>query len=700
MFPYGTQYYRAPNPPESDWETDFKRMADQGFTLVKIWAMWSWINRAEGQYDFAAFDRLFELADKNGLGIVINTILENVPYWVTVRFPDARYEASDGQKFWPIARSNTPGGGWPGLCLDNDDVREIAGQFLAAVGERYAESPVLWGYDVWNEVFFEPTNYHCFEGRHFCYCPGTRAKFVQWLQKRYGTIEALNAAWRRPYTDWGQVYPPRYLGGLPDWFDWLKFRLDSQADQMEWRIRTLRTVDQIHPMTSHGIGYTLHGMATHLTDDFQIAPLVDQWGLSSFPMGQHPSEHMRSVDLVRSASMLAGKEFWQSELGGGQTVNGLYRSAMPRGEDIAFWNWTAFMGGAKGLLYWQWRPELLGLESPGYGLTRSDGSITDRAEAAGWFARFLNQHQELADAEPVRGEMAILVLNESQILTFAANGNAAPYAESIFGIYRALWDANLQVDFTTIDHLADYPLVWLPFPLMIEEEHARRLIEYVENGGTLISDPLPGQYGDNGYASTTVPGLGLDKLFGCVEDEAEHVPDGGAAPLLQWHHAPTGLVEIAPAFYREKYLLQGGEAKARYADGAIGLVDYRFGQGKTRLIGTCPGIAYLHSLDNRPALLIRSSVMTYGGITPSIDVSDSLVKARIQMGREVAYLFALNTSTAEKTVDIVISRKHGVYRQGVDLPKNETVDVEENGLRISLGSRQGTVIRLVRSYED
>ncbi|MDI6827659.1 MAG: beta-galactosidase [Armatimonadota bacterium] len=694
MFPYGAQYYRTPNPPESEWEKDFRTMAENGFTIAKIWAMWNWMHTSDDTFDFSHFDRLFELAEKYHIKLVINTILENAPYWLIERHRDALYVASDGQVFEPIARSNTPGGGWPGLCLDNEPVRKMAEKFLVEIAKRYLDHPMLWGYDVWNEVFFEPLNHPGFEGRFFCYCNGTKARFIEWLKAKYGAIDELNKAWYRRYSDWGQVYPPRYWGSYPDWLDWLKFRLENQRDLMRWRIQVFRSIDQKHPLTSHGIAYTLQGMPTHLTNDFDIAQEVDQWGLSAFPMwaNLHSSDFFRMLDLVRSASAVNGKQFWQNELQGGQSGNGLARSRTPRAEDTAFWNWTSFMCGAKGLMYWQWRPELLGPESPGFGLCRIDGKPSDRTEAAAWFASFMNSDARLLEAKPIKGEAAILVLPESQLFCFVADGKTDHYAHSVFGIYRALWNVNLQVDFCTIEHINEYPLVFLPFPLMIEKDHAEALKAYVAGGGVLVSDAAPCHFTDHGYTSMRIPGMGLDEVFGAIEDEMEYVPtltQGGAAPpAIVWDS-----MRINCSVYQEKLIPTTGEVVARFDDGSVAVVDNSFGKGKARLIGTFPGVTYFRTLDHEPELLIRDA-LRYAGVRPLIQPLDTFIKARIQRGPSGDFLWVLNTDYQTIGTEITLLPSLGDFTQAEDLVTGEIHPIHDSVLRIKLDALKGTVLRL------
>jgi beta-galactosidase len=56
-------------------------------------------------------------------------------------------------------------GGFPGLCLDWDEYRELAGKFLKALASRYKDHPGVLGYDIWNE---------CNYGEDVCYCPAPR----------------------------------------------------------------------------------------------------------------------------------------------------------------------------------------------------------------------------------------------------------------------------------------------------------------------------------------------------------------------------------------------------------------------------------------------------------------------------------------------------------------------------------------------
>ena len=73
---FGAQYYRPPFPDRTCWERDFINMKQLGFNVVKLWAVWNDIEREQNHFIFDDLDRLTELAEKNGMNVIINVIPE------------------------------------------------------------------------------------------------------------------------------------------------------------------------------------------------------------------------------------------------------------------------------------------------------------------------------------------------------------------------------------------------------------------------------------------------------------------------------------------------------------------------------------------------------------------------------------------------------------------------------------------------
>ena len=71
----------------------------------------------------------------------------------------------------------------------------------------------------------------------------------------------------------------------------------------------------------------------------------------------------------------------------------------------------------------------------------------------------------------------------------------------------------------------EYKIIYLPYPVMLKQETAAKLRKFVEQGGTLVSEGLPGYFGDHGHVGTVQPNYGLDEVFGAREIYVEFAPD-------------------------------------------------------------------------------------------------------------------------------------------------------------------------------
>jgi beta-galactosidase GanA len=659
-------------------------MKAQGMNTVRLWAMWSWIHRENDQFDFSHLDRLMTLCKEIGLKALIQVILENAPSWLVQEHPNARYVANDGQAIQPMGRPNTPGGGWPGLCLDNAPARESAEKFMTALAQHFAGHEALMGYDVWNEVWFELDGY--IGNQYYCYCPETIREFKLYLRKKYHDLDGLCRAWYREYASWDEVLPPKYWGGYPDWIDWVQFRIANQGRLLRWRVETLRAADANALLVSHGLPNTLSAMATQLTDDWRNAREVQVYGLSCFPLWfkYDPTETFKVHDMVRAAT--GNKTFWTAEMQAGPAGEGLTHSKTPTPNDLKLWNWISLATGAKGVLYWQWRPELLGPESPGFGLCQLDGGPGERTRMASFFARLTHEHPELRESSPIRGDVAIAVIPESQIFCHVADRNADKYAQSVKGIYRALSQAGYQVDLARIEDIANYPLVYLPFPLMLEEKTAATLVEYVRNGGTLISEACPAQFGNGGFTQVTSPGYGLHEVFGIQAPEGpESLHDN--IPAIRWNERNIDCI-----VHRQRFNVNGASILAQYSDGGPAITLNAFGRGTAILIGTYPGIAAEWGSGDSARLLVE--VTAHIGIRPRIQISSPDIWVRLHTHNDNVIAYVVNTTTQTKNVTLKIQTANSTILEATDILFGSPVRNTDDGFTLTLAPCDAKLLRL------
>lgn len=593
---FGAQYYRPPFPEPSRWERDLRNMAELNFNTVKLWAVWNWIERRPGEFDFSELDALVDIASKNQLKVVINTIPEGAPYWTLEGNEDALYRTSKNEPVTYGGPPNLPSAGWPGLCGDKPEAAALTARFIEATAAHFAENDAVAAIDVWNEPHLEPM--FDYRSELLCYCPHSVGRFIAWLQRRYQSLENLNKAWFRSYTDWSQVSAPPRFGTWTDMIDWRLFWIDNLQSWLRMRVAAARKGAPGKPVQTHvaysaTVGNDLAGgLANELGDEFSLAREVDIFGLSSFPkwlMGkEHVYTHLLHNEIISEASR--GKPFYQVELQGGGGKAGLLGGEIPDRRDVTLWNFNTIAAGGRGTVYWQYAPEPAGIESPGFGLTGFAGENTERSLAAAECARKLNT--ELFDnARKARCKNAVYLSRHSDVLCFSADRREALYAGSVDGIYRAAYRQMIPVRFIHedyIEHIPDEGLgtIYLPMPLVLSREETDAFAEFVRSGGTLVAEACPGLYDRGGRLDRE--STALRELFGLEHVEIQGLPAGSAVTAYA-----GGSPCFSGSLYRQLVRpCSGVEVLAAFEDGKPALTERALGKGKAVWLGA---FAALHS---------------------------------------------------------------------------------------------------------
>ncbi|WP_324716793.1 beta-galactosidase [Carboxydochorda subterranea] len=554
---------------------DLAHLREAGFNTVRGWIDWASGESSPGEYHFEALDRLLRHAGEMGLRVVLQLYLDSAPDWILQEFPDGRYVSQGGQAI--------DSQGSPGFCYDHPGVRQAAEHFMRAVAERVKDHAAFLAYDVWSEPHIVQWAYFDYlpQPALFCYCHHSKQRFRRWLKGRYQDLAALNRAWYRGFVSWEAVDPPRFISLMTytDFIDWQRFIIAKITEDLAWRARTIKSVDPVHPVTSHSAVPAV--MVTPLVeqgepDDWAVTKVVDIWGTSFYPKHvgaketADPAVRGAYLDSTRSACASVGKPFWLGELQGGHGYVGTFAEPVTAA-DIRAWTWGPISHGAKGLNFYAWRPMSRGYESAGFGLTHPDGSPTERSKAAGEVARLVDRYADLfAAAQVPQADAAILWNNDANIL-WGCLREKSPYVPSraLLGVYRALFERHYPVDFVHPDQIAGvaggaqgraarpvheevghagaggdagwaghdvgpgaalglapgpepievgrYRVIYMPFSIMVRRDVARGLAAFVEGGGTVVAEARTGWNDEAGVVDRSVPGSGLRELFGAQE---------------------------------------------------------------------------------------------------------------------------------------------------------------------------------------
>lgn len=685
-FPFGAVYFRKSSPPAEDWERDHRVAAEMGMNIFRHWFMWASVETSPGHYDWADYDRMVQLEGQNHIKVVIAENVTGAPEWMWDKYPHARRTDREGNESYPgVVTGSATGNAL--MCLDNDEVRAGAEKFLVALVERYRGKPAVYGYDLWNEGSVQE-----------CTCAATQAKFRDWLKAKYVTIEALGRAWHRySLGSWDNVHPPRGGIGYADALDWAAFTKDNALRLLRWRVNLIHQLDPRGKITAHGTGA--------MSDvEWRMAGDVESYGFT-WVASRHtnaPWMHYRAVDWTRAVSR--GKPFWHSEATGGplwmqpQVLNRPLEDGRSSDEkDVRVWSFVDMAGGADGILFTRWRPLLNGPLFGAFGPMGMDGSVTPRAEMAGQLARWANAHPDIWKSAPVKGDVGILFVPEA--MDFGAiqgtgsggrgggeGGGPNPCTQALQGAYQAFFDSNILADFVAIDQLANYPLVYLPYPEHLNKTTADKLRAYVANGGILVSEGCPGYFGDDGRVGTVQPNLGLDEVFGARETYVQFTPDLLTKLVLTVQGRPVG-----GQYFLQEYQLAGGTAAGFFANGHIAAVENKFGRGKTLLIGTFPGGSYDRNRtpDTREFF---ARLLDWAGLKPQVQTNDPLVTARLHRGAGGTYLFVVNPTRQGRTVKVSLA---GPFQRATDLwLKASNPAVADGTVTVAVEDRNAAVLRL------
>lgn len=672
--PFGAVYFRKSNPPREDWERDYGVAAEDGLNVFRHWFMWSAIERRPGYYDWDDYDRQMDLAAKNGIKTVIAELTHTVPDWAYRKFAHARQIRADGRPLTATMGVSAAvggfahnGGGAGSLTMNCPEVKEAAGAFLTALATRYKGHPGLLGYDIWNEV-----NYSA----DVDFSDYMQADFRLWLQRKYGDLETLAEAWYRySYAEWDDVEAPREIAAYPQNLDWLEFKRDNYYGQMQWRIDTIRAVDQDCLIAAHGVGGAIPNMASHGSDDWLAASKVELYGLTWVPgrRGFKPWQNFFGPDLTRAAAR--GKKWWHAERPGGP----LWMQPQVLGRDkddarvmtpgdIRLLTMTSFAAGATGVMNLRYRPLLDGPLFGAFGSYGMDGSRTPRSDMASQIARWANapEQGEVFAARPVKGDIGLLVIPEAQAWDYLLNHNHCPetYRQAMWGAYRGFFDNGIQADWVHIEDIAGYDVLYAPYPIAMSGKTAAALASWVKAGGTLISEATPGYFGDRGKVGTIQPSNGLDAVFGVREDEVEFMPDIGERIKFSFAGTPA-----RGGGFLQSYTLAGAQELGRFDDGRIAIAENAHGRGRTLLVGTHPGIGYFTHGEAGNSAYFRA-VLAWAGRSPRVACSDNRLQARLHEdgGRRVLWLLnpLRETATVSVRVDGIPAKAASLHWGGTE----------------------------------
>ncbi|MFB9277571.1 beta-galactosidase [Cohnella cellulosilytica] len=627
---FGVDYYPEHCPREA-WEWDADGMRDMGIDLARLAEFaWAKLEPEEGRFDFAWLDESIRILHERGIKIVLGTPTAAPPVWLMERSPDVYPVTADGRTMSFGGRHHD--------CQSNATYRADVRRIVRAMAEHYKDNPAVVGWQTDNEL----GNSH----QPLCYCDSCQSRFQQWLAERYGTIEALNAAWGTIF--WSQTYarfeqipapkPTPNSHNPSHLLAWKRFCSDLVVDFQKEQVRILREVCPRHFVTHNFMGFF------DKTDYFELAKDLDFASHDQYPMlfleeriqRSSPSHLGMALDLMRGTKE---RPFWIMEQLAGPTGTEILGST-PRPGQMRLWTYQSVAHGADAIVYFRWDTALVGSEQYWHGiLPHSRVPGRRHAELKRTIAE-LSPHMDAFRGAMPEAEVGILFSYDQEwAMQIQPHHPSLHYVKHLHRYYHAFFERNVPVDLVS-EHadLSRYKALVAPLMFLTRPELVGKLRDYAASGGRLLLDMRAGvKDWDNAVVPLTLPGEYAEMAGIRIEDYDCLRQFGQAVRWLGDAADKTDEADEAANLWCDIVTLDGAEALAEYT------LDYyantpavtrnAFRDGLVYYVGTQLGPAMMANL---AAELIRDS-----GIAPIAEAAEGVEWVR-RRGRDGDHLFALN----------------------------------------------------------
>lgn len=555
-------------------EKDIQLMKESHVNCVSVGIFaWAHLEPEEGVYQFDWLEQIIDNLYQNGIYTVLATPSGAKPVWMSEKYPEIRRVNSSLHRELSGERHNH--------CYTSPIYREKVRQINTRLAERFSRHPgvILW--HISNEYGGE------------CYCPLCQEAFREWLKEKYGTLEALNHAWwahfwSHTYTDWSQIHAPVPSGEMSVHgliVDWKRFVTARTVDFMREEIKAVKAVNPEIPVTANLMSF-YDGL-----DYFKFGPALDVVSWDSYPLWHNEDTVKEAArvacchDLMRSVKH---QPFLLMEstpsMTNWQPVSKLKRPGMHELSSL-----QAVAHGSQSVQYFQWRKSRGSFEKfHGAVVDHYGGSDTRVFREVTRVGERLEALEKAVLPTRVQPEVAIVYDWENRWAVEDAKGprnGGLHYVETVQAHHRAFWKNGVPVDFVDMDgDLSGYKVVVTPMLYMYRNGFAKKLRNFVEQGGTLVSTYWSGIVDDTDLCFLGGwPGDGMMDVFGIWNEEIDALYDGETNTMevrepvdgLRGSYSLRELCEIIH--------LRGAKALAAYGQdfyaGSPVLTENQFGKG-------------------------------------------------------------------------------------------------------------------------
>lgn len=606
---------------------DLELMQEAGVNFLSVGIFsWALLEPAEGSYQFGWLDEVMDNLAGIGVKVALATATAAPPAWLVRKHPEILPVTAEGTVLGPGSRRHyTP---------SSAVYRRYATGITRVLAERYKDHPALALWHVDNELGCHVSEFYGEEDA---------TAFRAWLERRYGSIDALNASWgtafwSQHYGTFDEILPPSIAPSTLNpgqQLDFQRFNSWALMDYYRELLAVLREVTPDIPCTTN----LMASSATKSMDYFRWAKDLDVIANDHYLVAADAERHIElafSADLTRG---IADGDPWILMEHSTSAVNWQPRN-QPKMPGEMLRNSLAHVArGADAVMFFQWRQSFAGSEKFHSAMVPHGGRDT----------RVWHEVVDLGAAlkrlEPVRGSRvrsrAAIVFDYEA--WWASEIDSKPsidvkYLDLLRAFHRALFLRGISVDMVHPSaSLEGYDLVLVCTLYAASEDSAANIAAAATAGATV-----------------------LVSYFSGIVDEQDHVGLGGypgafrellGVRVEEFHPLLAG-VQLTlsdgstSSIWSEYVHLDGAEAVQAFThyplEGVPSLTRRAVGSGAAWYLATFPDPDGIEAVVDK--LLAESGVSPVAVADPGVE----LVRRLSPDGR--SFLFAINHTRAGAAV--------------------------------------------------